>query len=228
MKHFAGYSQSINGHDRVEAQLPIRYLQDTLLPSYAGGIDAGAATVMVDSGSVNDIPARVPLPADRGAAQPARLQGRGDQRLRRRHALQTAYHVAADLPEAVAKAVNAGVDVSMMPSDYRRLEQRPVQDVRQGVVPARIDQAVRGSYAEVRARPVRPPLRRPRAKADAAVTANRDLARRAARRVDHAAAQPGRRPAALDRPWQARRHRPERGLGERGRLPEPTSSAAGA
>ena len=27
------------------------------LPSYAGGIDAGAATVMVDSGSINDIPA---------------------------------------------------------------------------------------------------------------------------------------------------------------------------
>ena len=32
VKHFAGYSQSINGHDRVEAQLPIRYLQDIFLP----------------------------------------------------------------------------------------------------------------------------------------------------------------------------------------------------
>ena len=42
VKHFAGYSQSINGHDRVEAQLPIRYLQDIFLPSYAGGIDAGS------------------------------------------------------------------------------------------------------------------------------------------------------------------------------------------
>jgi beta-glucosidase len=31
VKHFAGYSESINGHDRVEAQLPIRYLQDTFL-----------------------------------------------------------------------------------------------------------------------------------------------------------------------------------------------------
>src|SRR5262249_40385698 len=57
VKHFAGYSQSINGHDRVEAQLPVRYLQDQILPSYAGGIDAGAGTVMVDSGSVNGIPA---------------------------------------------------------------------------------------------------------------------------------------------------------------------------
>jgi beta-glucosidase len=41
VKHFAGYSESINGHDRVEAQLPIRYLQDIFLPSYAAGIDAG-------------------------------------------------------------------------------------------------------------------------------------------------------------------------------------------
>src|SRR5262249_58248102 len=57
VKHFAGYSQSINGHDRVQAELPIRYLQDTFLPSYAGAISAGAGTVMVDSGSVNGIPA---------------------------------------------------------------------------------------------------------------------------------------------------------------------------
>src|SRR6266566_3306015 len=35
VKHFAGYSESINGHDRVEAQLPIRYLQDIFLPAYA-------------------------------------------------------------------------------------------------------------------------------------------------------------------------------------------------
>ncbi len=57
VKHFAGYSESINGHDRVEAQLPIRYLQDLFLPSYAAGINAGADTVMVDSGSINGIPA---------------------------------------------------------------------------------------------------------------------------------------------------------------------------
>src|SRR5499425_3107877 len=57
VKHFAGYSESINGHDRVQAELPIRYLQDTFLPSYAGAINAGAGTVMVDSGSINGIPA---------------------------------------------------------------------------------------------------------------------------------------------------------------------------
>ncbi len=57
VKHFAGYSGSINGHDRVQADVPIRELQDLYLPSYPGAIDANAGTVMVDSGSVNGIPA---------------------------------------------------------------------------------------------------------------------------------------------------------------------------
>jgi beta-glucosidase len=42
VKHFAGYSQAINGHDRNEALLPLNYLQSMILPSYAGGLDAGA------------------------------------------------------------------------------------------------------------------------------------------------------------------------------------------
>src|SRR6516165_10527182 len=57
VKHFAGYSESINGHDRVQADLSMRYLQDMFLPSYAGAIDAGAGSVMVDSGSIDGIPA---------------------------------------------------------------------------------------------------------------------------------------------------------------------------
>src|SRR5207247_5363397 len=38
VKHFAGYSHSINARDRVAAQLPARYLQDIFLRSYAGGV----------------------------------------------------------------------------------------------------------------------------------------------------------------------------------------------
>src|SRR5262249_11906088 len=57
VKHFSAYSASVHGHDRVEAQVPVRELQDTFLPSYAGGIDGGAGTVMIDSGSVDGVPA---------------------------------------------------------------------------------------------------------------------------------------------------------------------------
>ena len=82
VKHFAGYSQSINGHDRNEALLPLSYLQSVILPSYAGGIDAGArhrdGRLRFDQRRSGD---RVALPADRHPAQPDGLPGRRDQRL---------------------------------------------------------------------------------------------------------------------------------------------------
>jgi beta-glucosidase len=182
VKHFAGYSQSINGHDRVEAQLPIRYLQDILLPPYAGGIDAGAATVMVNSGSVNNVPATAShflLTEElrhRLGFKGVVISDFGDV-----PALQNAYHVAADFPEAIAKAVNAGIDVSMTPFDYVGWNNGLLQDVRSGAVSRRrIDQSVRrilrlkfqlGLFDHPFVDP---------SKADAAVKANRDLARTAA------------------------------------------------
>jgi beta-glucosidase len=182
VKHFAGYSQAINGHDRVEAQLPIRYLQDIHLPPYAGGIDAGAATVMVNSGSINNIPATAShyllteQLRDRLGFKGVVISDFGDV-----GALQNAYHIAADFPDAIAKAVNAGIDVSMTPFDYVGWNNGLIQNVQEGVVSMkRIDQSVRrvltlkfqlGLFDD--------PFVDPDA-ADAAITANRDLARKAA------------------------------------------------
>ena len=182
VKHFAGYSQSINGHDRVEAQLPIRYLQDIFLPSYAAGIDAGAATVMVNSGSVNGIPAhasRFLLTEElrhRLGFKGVVISDYGDV-----PALASAYHVAADLTGAVAQAVNAGIDVSMTPSDSAGWNSALLQAVRQGLVTERrIDESVRRILTlKFQLGLFDHPLVDPD-KADAAVKANRDLARKAA------------------------------------------------
>jgi len=145
VKHFAGYSQSINGHDRVMAQLPIRYLQDVHLPSYAGGIDAGAATVMVNSGSVNNVPAhasRFLLTTElreRMGFDGVVISDFGDV-----PALANAYHIAPDLSRAIAKAVNAGLDVSMTPFDFVGWNSGLAQAVQRGEVSVkRIDQSVR-------------------------------------------------------------------------------------
>jgi beta-glucosidase len=145
VKHFAGYSQSINGHDRVEAQLPLRYLQDVHLPSYAGAIDANAKTVMVNSGSINNIPATASkyllttILRERMGFKGVVISDFGDV-----GALANNYHIAADFPGAIAKAVNAGVDVSMTPNDYRGWQAGLEQDVRRGLVSEeRIDQSVR-------------------------------------------------------------------------------------
>jgi len=182
VKHFAGYSQSINGHDRVEAQLPIRYLQDIFLPAYEGGIDAGAATVMVNSGSINNVPATAShflLTEElrhRLGFKGVVISDYGDV-----PALQNTYHVAADFPTAIAKAVNAGIDVSMTPFDYVGWNNGLIQDVQNGLVSRhRIDESVRrilrlkfqlGLFDHPYVDP---------AAADAAVEANRALARRAA------------------------------------------------
>ncbi len=145
VKHFAGYSESINGHDRVEAQLPLRYLQDQFLPSYAGAIDARAGTVMVDSGSINGIPGTAShyllttILRERLGFTGVVISDFGDV-----GALATAYHVATDLAGAAALAVNAGVDVAMLPFNADQWQAAMQQDVSTGKISvSRINEAVK-------------------------------------------------------------------------------------
>jgi beta-glucosidase len=182
VKHFAGYSESVNGHDRVEAQLPIRYLQDMFLPSYAGGIRGGAATVMVDSGSVDNIPATASHflltteLRDRLGFDGVVISDYGDV-----PALTNAYHIAADFPGAIAKAVNAGIDMSMTPMDYAGWQAGLAQDVQQGLVSeARIDQSVRRILRLKFALGLFENPYVDASKANAAVTAGRDATLKAA------------------------------------------------
>ena len=145
VKHFAGYSQAINGHDRNEALLPLSYLQSVILPSYAGGIDAGAGTVMVDSGSINAVPATAShylltdVLRDQMGFRGVVISDYQDVQ-----ALQTAYHVAANPAEAIAKAVNAGVDMAMYVINPDQWQAAILQDVQSHAISmARINEAVR-------------------------------------------------------------------------------------
>ncbi len=144
VKHFAGYSESINGHDRLQAELPIRELQDTFLPSYAGAIDAGAGTVMVDSGSVNGIPATAShyllttLLRDRLGFKGVVISDYADV-----PALASTYHMAPGLAGAAALAINAGVDMAMLPFNADQWQTAVQQDVASHSISlSRINQAV--------------------------------------------------------------------------------------
>jgi beta-glucosidase len=145
VKHFAGYSGSINGHDRVQADVPIRELQDLYLPSYAGAINANAGTVMVDSGSVNGIPATAShyllttQLRDRMGFKGVVISDYGDV-----GALATTYHMAAGLAGAAALAINAGVDMAMLPFNADQWQTAVQSDVaNHSVSVSRINQAVR-------------------------------------------------------------------------------------
>ena len=182
VKHFAGYSGSINGHDRVQADVPIRELQDLYLPSYAGAINADAGTVMVDSGSVNGIPATASH-----YLLTTQLRGRmgfkgvvisdyGDV-----PALATTYHMAAGLVGAAALAINAGVDMAMLPfgaDDWQTAVQADVAD--HSVSVSRINQAVsQDTHAEVQLGLFDHPTV-DASKASAAVESGRDVTLKAA------------------------------------------------
>src|SRR6266567_4352226 len=183
VKHFAGYSESINGHDRAEAQLPLRYLQDTFLPSYAGAIDAGAGTVMVDSGSINGVPATASqyllttLLRDRLGFKGVVISDFGDV-----PALASTYHMAPDLAGAAALAVNAGVDMTMLPFNADQWQAAMQQDVKNGSITiARINEAVRRILTLKFSLGLFDHPMVDAGAADAAVTAGRDVTLRAAR-----------------------------------------------
>ena len=66
VKHFAAYGSSVNGHDRVQAEIPIRYLQDDV-PAVLRGRDRRRRGDRHDPGRL-DQPhpgVRVAVPADR-------------------------------------------------------------------------------------------------------------------------------------------------------------------
>lgn len=144
VKHFAGYSQPLNGHDRVPADYSARYLQDTILPAYQQALSAGALSVMADSGAVNGVPVTASryllttILRDQYHFDGVVVSDWSDIRN-----LQTAYHIATDYPQAIAEAVNAGVDMAMEPTNAADFTASALAAVQRGLISRqRIDQAV--------------------------------------------------------------------------------------
>ena len=191
LKHLAGNSQSINGHDRAEGQLSIRYLQDTFLPAYRDAIDANARMVMVSSSSIDGVPAtasrflQTTLLRQRLGFSGVTISDYKDVQ-----ALSTAYHVAPDLAGAIAMAVNAGLDMAMWVEAPDQWQANVLADVANGTISqARIDEAVRrilrlkfelGLFDQPCVQDVTQPCVDPDA-AEAAVQAGRDVTLDAAR-----------------------------------------------
>jgi beta-glucosidase len=187
-KHFVGYSAPDSGFDRTNATIGDNELQNIHLPSFKQGIDAGVGTVMVNSGSVNGEPVHAShhLLTDVLRGQ-LHFKGVVISDWQDVENLKNKYHVADTMEDAIALAVNAGLDVSMIPLDAGSPENGFVPNLLKAVADdkvteARIDQSV----ARILALKFRlglfehPYVDADRANAAVEDPANRPLARKAA------------------------------------------------
>lgn len=144
LKHYIGYSGPTSGRDRTPALIPEVTLREYYLPTFRAAVEAGARTVMVNSSEVNGIPGHVNryLLTD-VLRKELKFDGFVVSDWEDIKKLASIHHVAATEKDATRMAIMAGIDMSMVPSDYSFADLL-TQLVKEGSVPmSRIDEAVR-------------------------------------------------------------------------------------
>jgi beta-glucosidase len=144
LKHYMGYSFPLTGRDRSPAWIPENYLREYFLPSFDAAVKAGARTIMINSGEINGVPGHINhhILTDilRGELGFKGFVVSDWEDIKK---LVTMWRVAPDEKEATRLAILAGIDMSMVPSDYS-FSDHLVALVKEGAVPqSRIDEAVR-------------------------------------------------------------------------------------
>jgi beta-glucosidase len=153
-KHFLGYSQPRGGRDSAAVDTSASELDGVFAPPFAAAVRAGVATVMNQHGWVNGTPAVASkaLLTDLLRAQlgfdGVEVTDWGDVEnlfcgCQGAPAVQAMPRVAADYEHAVAAALNAGAEVSMVPDRATEFTTAVEAAVRDGLVDvSRLDAAV--------------------------------------------------------------------------------------
>ncbi len=118
LKHFMAYGNPTSGQDRTPATINPMDLREKYFMPYKMAIQAGALSVMVNSGVVNGVPFH---------AHKAYLTGWLKEELNWDGVIVTDWadihnlwkrdKIAADYKEAILLSINAGIDMSMVPYD---------------------------------------------------------------------------------------------------------------
>jgi beta-glucosidase len=145
VKHYMAYSDPKSGKDRTDAWIPEHYLREYHLPSFAAAIQAGARNVMVNSALINGIPTHINkhiltdiLKNELGFTGFIVTDWQDIENVYRRDKMTNS------VKEAIALAINAGIDMSMIPYDYKGFCSDLTALVNEGnVSQERIDDAVR-------------------------------------------------------------------------------------
>ncbi|MDG1767296.1 MAG: glycoside hydrolase family 3 N-terminal domain-containing protein [Flavobacteriales bacterium] len=118
LKHFLGYSITLSGKDRTPAWMPERQLREYVLPSFKAAIDAGALTIMVNSGEINGIPVHIDKTILEDLLRDElKFEGLAVTDWEDIKYLVTRHRVAKDYKSAIKMAIDAGIDMSMVPTD---------------------------------------------------------------------------------------------------------------
>ncbi|MEL6864598.1 MAG: glycoside hydrolase family 3 N-terminal domain-containing protein [Bacteroidota bacterium] len=118
LKHYTGYGMPITGRDRTPAWIPERQLREYYLPAFQAAIAAGAATIMINSGEVNGVPVHAShFLLTEVLRNELGFKGVAVTDWEDIHYLYTRHRVADSYKEAIRLAIEAGVDMSMVPTD---------------------------------------------------------------------------------------------------------------
>ena len=145
LKHYMAYSDPRSGHDRTDAWIPENYLREYHLPPFAATVKAGARTVMVNSALINGVPTHINKHILTDILKnELRFTGfvvtdwQDIENIYRRD------KVAKTMKDAVMLSINAGIDMAMIPYDYKQFCNDLIALVKEGkVLQTRIDDAVR-------------------------------------------------------------------------------------
>ena len=144
MKHFVGYQAVISGKDRTPAYIPDNVLSEYHIEPFKKAIESGAKTVMINSGLINGVPVHanynlmINVLRNKLGFEGVILTDWEDIRK-----LHDRDKVAKNQKEAIKMAINAGIDMSMVPYEYEHFIRNLKSLVEEGEVSMdRIDDAV--------------------------------------------------------------------------------------
>ena len=144
MKHFVGYQAVISGKDRTPAYIPENVLSEYHIEPFRKAIDAGAKTIMINSGLINGLPVHanyelmINVLRNKLGFEGVILTDWQDI-----NKLHDRDKIAKNIKDAIKIAINAGIDMSMIPYNYEQFCKNLVSLVKEGEVSMkRINDAV--------------------------------------------------------------------------------------
>lgn len=145
LKHFMGYSTPVSGKDRTPAYIPDHILREYHLEPFKKAIEAGASTIMINSGIINGVSVHASYELlTKLLREELGFDGLVVTDWQDIINLHVRDKIAVNNREAVKLAINAGIDMSMVPYKYEEFCDNLIDLVKKGEVKeSRIDEAVR-------------------------------------------------------------------------------------